>query len=173
VLSQDTVAEYDQGGAVPQFFVTITGERQGQFKGELSEASHTAEIGGLRLSMELDVPLDIATGHTSGKRQYQPITITKQWGAASPQILRAAATGETLKTVSIRFVQTKSTGVEEISQTIILTNATISQVRRFVDFTPATSNPAGQELEEVALTFQRIEIADVPAGTSFSDDWEA
>ena len=38
--------------AVPQFFVIIKGSKQGQFKGELNEAGHTAEIGGLRLSME-------------------------------------------------------------------------------------------------------------------------
>ena len=60
-----------------QFFVIINGSKQGQFKGELNEAGHTAEIGGLRLSMELDIPHDAATGHASGKRQYQPITSRK------------------------------------------------------------------------------------------------
>src|SRR5262249_21497649 len=52
-------------------------------------------------------------------------------------ILQAAATNETLSTVSLRFVHTTSTGVEETSQTITLTNATISEVRRYVDFTAA------------------------------------
>ena len=50
--------------------------------------------------MELDVSLDTATGHASGKRQYKPLTITKEWGAAPPQILEAAATSEVLATVS-------------------------------------------------------------------------
>src|SRR5215471_12101292 len=95
--------------------------------------------------MELDIPHEAATGHASGKRQYQPITVTKEWGAASPQILQAAATNETLSTVSLRFVHTTSTGVEETSQTITLTNATISEVRRYVDFTAAAGMcwPAG------------------------------
>jgi hypothetical protein len=56
-------------------------------------------------------------------------------GAASPQILQAAATNEILTAVSLRFVPTTSTGVEETLQTITLTNATISEVRRYVDFT--------------------------------------
>ena len=56
---------------MPLFFVIIKGSKQEQFKGELREAGHTTEIGGLRLSMELDVPLDTATGHASGKRQYR------------------------------------------------------------------------------------------------------
>ena len=112
---------------MPQFFV-IKGSRE--FKGELHQAGHTAEIGGLRLSMELDVPRDGATGHTTGKRQYQPLIITKGWGAASPQILQAAATNEILTTVSLQFVHTTSTAVEETSQTITLTNAAISEVPR-------------------------------------------
>ena len=111
-----------------------------------------------------------ATGHASGKRQYQPITVTKEWGAASPQILQAAATNETLNTVSLRFVHTTSTGVEETSQTITLSNATISEVRRYVDFTAAAGSAGQLELEDVSFLFQRIVVEDVPGKTSFSDD---
>ena len=31
-------------------------------------------------------PRDVATGMASGKRQYAPIKIVKEWGAASPQL---------------------------------------------------------------------------------------
>ena len=34
-------------------------------------------------------PRDVATGQASGKRQHQPVRITKEWGAASP-VLRIA-----------------------------------------------------------------------------------
>lgn len=157
---------------MPLFFIIIQGSKQGPFKGELLEAGHTAEIGGLRLSMELDVPLDVATGHASGRRQYKPLTITKEWGAASPQILQAVATSEVLTTVSLRFVRTTPTGTEETSQTITLTNATISEVRRYVDFTAA--GDAGRlELEDVSFVFQRIMVEDVPGHTSFVDSWQS
>jgi type VI secretion system secreted protein Hcp len=156
---------------VPLFFVIIKGSKQGQFKGELREAGHTTEIGGLRLSMELDVPLDTATGHASGKRQYKPLTITKEWGAASPQILEAAATSEVLATVSLRFVQTTPTGTEETSQTIALTNAIISEVRRYVDFTASAGSPGQLELEDVSFVFERITVEDVPGHTAFADSW--
>jgi type VI secretion system secreted protein Hcp len=144
---------------VRQFFLIIKGLRQGQFKGEHHEAGHTTEIGGLRLSMELDIPLDAATGHASGKRRYQPLTITKAWGAASPQILQAAATNEILTAVSLRFVQTTSTGAEETLQTITLTNATISEVRRYVDFTAGAGSSTLLQLEDVSFIFQRIAMA--------------
>ena len=157
---------------MPQFFVAITGSKQGSFKGELVEAGHSTEIGGLRLSMELDVPLDVATGHTSGKRQYKPITITKEWGAASPQILEAAATNEILTTVSLRFVHTTSTGTVETSETITLNNAMISQVRRYVDFTAPTGGAGQLELEDVSFVFQRITVEDIAGHTSFTDSWQ-
>ena len=159
---------------MPLFFVIIKGSKQGQFKGELLEAGHTGEIGGLRLSMELNVPLDVATGHASGKRQYKPLTITKEWGAASPQILQAAANSEVLTTVSLQFVQKTPTGTEETSQTITLTNATISEVRRYVDFTAPPAGSAGQlEPEDVSFTFERITVEDVPGHTSFADSWQS
>ena len=66
-----------------------------------------------------------------------------------------------------------ATGVEETSQSITLTNATISKVRRYVDFT-APSGSAGQlELEDVSFLFQRITVEDVPGRTSFTDNWQA
>ena len=121
--------------------------------------------------MELDVSLDTATGHASGKRQYKPLTITKEWGAAPPQILKAAATSEVLATVSLGFVHTTPTGAEETSQTITLTNAIISGVRRYVDFTAPAGNPGQLELEDVSFVFERIMVEDVPGHTSFADSW--
>ena len=72
--------------------------------------------------------------------------------------------------MSLRFVHTTSTGVEETSQTITLSNATISEVRRYVDFTAAAGSAGQLELEDVSFLFQRIVVEDVPGKTSFSDD---
>ena len=33
-------------------------------------------------------PRDVATGMATGRRQYRPITIVKEWGAASPELLK-------------------------------------------------------------------------------------
>ena len=75
--------------------------------------------------------------------------------------------------MSLRFVHATSTGEEETSQTITLTNATISEVRRYVDFTAAAGSAGQLELEDVSFLFQRIVVEDVPGKTSFSDDWLA
>ncbi len=38
------------------------------------------------LTYEVKSPRDVATGQASGKRQHSQVTITKEWGAASPQL---------------------------------------------------------------------------------------
>jgi type VI protein secretion system component Hcp len=73
--------------------------------------------------------------------------------------------------VSIRFVHTTPTGVEAVSQTITLSNASISEVRRYVDHSAAMGSPGLLELEDVSFVFQRIVVEDVPGKTSFTDDW--
>ena len=68
-------------------------------------------------------------------------------------------------------MQTTPIGTEETSQTIALTNAIISEVRRYVDFTASAGNPGQLELEDVSFVFERITVEDVPGHTAFADSW--
>lgn len=54
-----------------------------------------------------------------------------------------------------------------------MTNAMISEVRRYIDFTAAAGCAGQLELEDVSFLFQRIVVDDPPGRTSFSDDWQA
>src|SRR5260221_8493409 len=94
------------------FYVTIEGSRQGRFKGESTLANAKGKIEGLTFSSEVASPRDVATGQASGKRIHSPITFTKQWGAASPQLFQAAVTNEILKSVLFEFVGTDKAGKE-------------------------------------------------------------
>jgi len=123
-------------------------------------------------------PRDAASGQASGKRQYQPVTIVKAWGAASPQGLTACATNEVLTEVDIDFTRPSPTGQEVIYQTVRLTNASVSQIARFTgrpdggEDTPAsghTGTATMMELERWAFTFQKIEVQDADGKTSFTD----
>ena len=112
-------------------YLTVIGNKQGQFKAEGVPVQHKASIPVLAFVMELASARGAAAGPVTGKRQYQPVTVVKEWGAASPQGLAACATNEVLSTVKIEFSKTKPTGDENTFQTVTLTNATLSDVRRF------------------------------------------
>jgi type VI secretion system secreted protein Hcp len=106
----------------------------------------------------------------SGKRQYSAITFTKLWGPSSPQMIQACTTNESL-TVTFEFVKA-SQGKEIVYQTIKLTGATISSVRRYIDVSVGSEPPDPRELEDISFTFQKIDIIDAN-GAAATDDWAA
>jgi type VI secretion system secreted protein Hcp len=156
-----------------EYFISIKGVRQGQFKGDQPNRVGRADwIAGAAFTMGLEVPRDEHTGLPTAKRIWKPVQFTSQWGAASPQILQALATNETLNPVIFEFTRTAPDGKEQVHQTITLTNATIVSVNRSFDQSePQQTHP--NELEIIELTFQKITVQDNAGGTMFTDDFEA
>jgi type VI secretion system secreted protein Hcp len=164
-----------------QSHISIKGTKQGQFKGEgIQDKRKDKWLPVLSFNMEVISPRDIATGQASGKRQWKPISIVKEWGAASPQLLAACSTNEVLSDVVIEFSKTNVNGEEYVYQQIKLTNATISSVDRFTGNKDGAEGSSSArhtqsvdtlELERFRLTFQKIELADNDGKTNFADDW--
>jgi type VI secretion system secreted protein Hcp len=156
-------------------YVTIEGDTQGKFKAEGSFSKFGGDkIGVLSYSSGVVAPHDAATGQPSGKRQHQTVKFTKQWGAASPQIFQALVQNENLKKVVFSFTRTTAAGKEEVHFTVTLTNASVVAVRPSLDLGARTgSSFDGHELEQVELTFEKIEIEDKAGKVTASDDWDA
>ena len=154
-------------------YVKIKGSKQGQFKSEtVAKAAGAGAIPVLRFSSTAQAPRDAATGQASGKRQWQPIRITKEWGAASPQLLNAMLTNEVLANVVFEFWRADQTGKEQLHYRITLQNATVSSINSFFDRTTPTSTPfAGHELEDVEFAFQSIQVEDVADKTTAADNF--
>lgn len=150
-----------------QFFVTIEG-KSGPIKGESTQKGHEKSIVGNAFSYSVRAPRDLASGMASGKRQHGPVTFTKEWGAASPQLFQALVTNEVLKTVLFEFMQSAPTGEQQVYQTVTLTNASLSSLTR-----RASGANEPHELEDIGMTFQKIEIEDKIGHASASDDWDS
>ena len=153
-----------------EFYVTIEGTKQGKFRGESPRDGHQDKIACISYSYTLKSPRDAATGQASGKRQHQPVTITKEWGASSPQFFQACVSNEVLKSVLFEFIRTNSDGKEDVYQTVTLTNASISE---FKQFTSDAGRAQGDvhELDEISFTFQTISIRNTAGKTAAGDDW--
>lgn len=159
-----------------QFYVSIEGTKQGKFKGESIREAWKDKIAGLSLDYQVTSPRDPSTGQASGKRQHQPVSFTKEWGASTPQFIQALCTNEVLKSVLFEFVHTTPEGAEEVYHTVKLVNATVSNIRQYVGsttFKEPTARVAHDthELEDISLTFQRIEIENKTGSTMVTDDW--
>lgn len=162
-----------------EFYVTIEGTKQGKMKGESIRDAHKEKLSGLSYRHEIKSPRDVATGQASGKRQHGPVTITKEWGPATPQLFQAVVTNEVLKSVLFEFIHTTPEGAEEIYYTVKLTNATVSQVKYMTGGNAVEGAGSAKteatydthELEEVSFTYQRIEMEHKPGKTAALDDW--
>jgi len=162
-----------------EFYVTIEGTKQGKWKGESPRDKHKDKIGGLSYFHEIKSPRDVATGQASGKRQHGAITITKEWGASTPQSFQCLCTNEVLKTVLFEFFKTNATGEEYLYHTIKLTNATISNIKYMTgagagegaSSAKHTSHLDTHELEALSFTYQKIEVENKDGKTMGLDDW--
>jgi type VI secretion system secreted protein Hcp len=152
-----------------EFYVTIEGTQQGQLKGESAREAHHDKMAGLSFRYTVGSPRESATGMATGKRQHQPITFVKEWGAASPQLFTAAITNESLKSVLFEFVKTdQRSGEEVVFHTIKLTNAFVTTIEQYIDPGPESHDTLA--LEKLSLSFQRIEIANLEGKTSAIDE---
>jgi type VI secretion system secreted protein Hcp len=160
------------GGGI-QCRVAIRGAKQGQFKGDSTSRGAEKWIRCSQFLLSLTAPRDAATGLPTGKRQYAPIVITKEWDAASPQIFQAASTNEVLPQVELEFLRSNPAGMESVFETVTLTNATISAVKQYIGFPDAGEPPNPHPQENVSFTFQKIEITNAEGKTTAVDDWSA
>ena len=163
-----------------EFYVSVEGTKQGKFEGESVKNQYKDMIQGMAFEWDVTSPRDAASGLPSGKRQYKPITFTKEWGAASPQLFQALTSNEVLKTVRFDFVRANASGAEYVFQRITLTNASVSEIKRYAGtVTPAgiwVGNGApgtGRALEDVSFTFGSITLEDMDGKTMSADNWKA
>jgi type VI secretion system secreted protein Hcp len=146
-----------------EIYVAVEGTKQGKFRGESVAKLFKDQSRVLKFSYGVVSPRDVFTGLPSGKRQHKPIVITREPGAASPQFFTALVTNEVLKSVVIQFLRGNVvTGRTEVQQVIRLTNASISDFRQYV-------GDDGRWLEDVAFTFQKIQIENKPGATVATD----
>lgn len=157
-----------QAGGSAGCHLAIRGQKQGQFIGQNHQDKW---IPCSQFLLSLAAPRDQATGQASGKRQYSPVVITKDWDAASPQILTAAATNEVLVLVEFEFTKPTPDGRESVFEIVKLTNATIVAAKQYIGFPDTGEPPNPRNLEDVSFTFQKIEVTNNEGRTTFVDDW--
>jgi type VI secretion system secreted protein Hcp len=148
--------------------ITVEGSRQGDFN---EGSKKDKEIPIIGFTYNVQVPYDAAAGRATGKRHWDPITITKNIDNASPQLFSALVSNEVLKTVTVNMIIAEN-GKQKEFQTIRLTNAVIVKITQFEGAgAPGKLIPNYTPMEEVSILFQKIEIEGNKGKTISSDDW--
>ncbi|HEX8791274.1 MAG TPA: type VI secretion system tube protein TssD [Polyangiaceae bacterium] len=155
-----------------QGYVSIKGQKQGQFKGESMVTSRAAKwMDVLAFRSAVSVPMDAASGGVTGKRKHEPMCFTKHWGAATPQLLNSVVNNELLSEVDFEFVKTDAQGKESVFQTVKLLNAVIVDDRERLGSEAEVPGHTQETFEEVCFAYQRAEITNNDGRTTTVDSW--
>jgi type VI secretion system secreted protein Hcp len=156
-------------------YVSIEGQKMGIFKGNAISEGNEGKIECIGFKYLVVVPHDAESGRSSGKRQHSPFVIVKYIDYSTPQLLQAAYTNETLKTVVIEFLKNDRMGRQLVYYRVTLTNATISQISQYGGTASADNslnlNSNGGQFEDVSFNFESIQIDHLVGNTSVMDNW--
>ena len=152
-------------------YLRLKGQVQGDIKGSVTLAGREDSIMVIGFNHEVVSPRDAASGLPTGKRQHQPLTITKEIDKSSPLLMNALTNNENLTEVTLRFWQPSRSGQEVQFYTIQLKNAAIIDIRQEMLNNKYPENMQMKELEHVSFAYQKITWTFEDGGISSSDDW--
>ena len=132
-------------------YMTITGTKQGRFKGEAM--SEKLSI----VSVSHDQKM--ASGMSTGRRMHGDITIKREVDQASPKFFQAMSTNEVLSDVTIVFANSATPG--KAVRSITLSDAAIISDRK----------AGGSEL--ITIEYSKILVTWTDGGKTATDDWES
>jgi type VI secretion system secreted protein Hcp len=158
------IGEAARGSGAMAIYAKIKGKIQGDIKGSVMATGHTGEIEINSCEMGLASPVDIASGHPAGRRQWRPIHLVKPLDASTALLYNAIVTNELLTSVVITYWRTGLDGKPSNFIKISLTNAMI------VDYNHLGNND-GTGTEKVSLTFTKWEFSWLPTSLGAVDDW--
>jgi type VI secretion system secreted protein Hcp len=161
-----------------EFYVTITGQKSGVITGSVTEKGREGSIGGLAMSHSIDSPRDPQSGLPTGQVTHKPFVFTKALDKSTPQLLDLLVTNENVSKCVFKFwtVQTKAAtgvGTEVQNYTVTLTNANIASYNAYTANPDQLNQYDATELEDWALTYQKIDWSWNDGGITTEDDWEA
>ena len=146
-------------------YLYAEGQTQGEIKGSVITKGHEDSIEVLSYSHSIISPRDAASGLPTGKRQHNPIVITKEIDKSTPLLYSVLVNNENLLHWKLELWQLTTKGTYQMYFTIELQNANIQQI--------TTKGSNFGATEQVSFTYQKILWTWVDGGITAEDDWEA
>ena len=95
-------------------------------RGSVDVQDRESSVEVLSFSHGLLVPTDSNTGKITGTRLHAPLMIEKEFDSSSPYLYKAVATGQTLKSVEIKWYRINDAGQEVEYFNMLLENVRVT-----------------------------------------------
>lgn len=156
-------------------YLTLSGEKTGEVRGSVTQKGREGKIMVIAAHHEVVSPRDQVTGLLTGKRQHQPLVITKQVDRASPLLHQMQGSDERIVTWELDFwaAQVRAAagiGAETMIYTITLGDAAIASIATVMPNNKDAALAKLEPYEEVAFTYQQIAWTWVDGAITAQDD---
>lgn len=145
----------DDGGALIKGSVDVQNREQSI---EITSFSHN-----------LYIPTDGNTGRLTGTRVHGALMFEKEFDSSSPYLMKAVATGQTLKSAEFKWYRINDAGQEVEYYNMYLEGVKIVSVTPMMHDTKTVTN-AGH-LEQVQLRYAKITWTFKDGNIQYSDAW--
>ena len=147
----------DDGGADVKGSVTVTG-REGSV--EVVAFDHGIHI-----------PTDGNTGKLTGTRVHSAVTFTKETDASTPYLYKAVTSGQTLKSVEIKWYKIDDAGKEKEYFNTQLDNVKVVSVKPQMLDIKNLAFEKHNHLEKIELRYEKITWAYKDGNIIHADSW--
>lgn len=159
-------------------YLRLKGQKQGEIRGSVVQKGREGRIAVIESNHELSVPLDLASGQSSGHLQHRPFIVVKEIDQATPRLYQALIDGEVFTEFELQYwaarragAAASAAGTEVQRYTVRLGQARLRGIR-FVH--PDVLDPDLKdfpEAEELSFTYERIEWLWVDPPSSAVLNW--
>ena len=161
-------------------FIKIQGTNQGlitagacsvESVGNMAVEDHIDESRILEVLHKVYIPKDPHSGMATGQRIHEAIELTKMTDKASPLLYNALSSNEVLDTVEIKYYRPSATGALEHYLLTTLSQAQIAGISHYLPNVLDVSKAHINQYEIVSISYSKIVIEHVVAGTTFEDSF--
>ena len=153
-------------------YLTLTGETQGKVNGSVTQAGREDSIMVFDVRHAIATPRDAASGLPTGKRQHQPLQITKEIDESSPILYNILTNSENITEWRLDFWRPSRSGKETQFYSIELLNASINEIVLEMQNNKIRELMPLPELERISFVYQKITWTWQDGGITAEDDWE-
>ena len=143
-----------------------------EIKGSVTVQGRERSIEVIGFSHGLNLPVNSSAGKIAGTRVHSPMTLEKEFDAASPYLYKAVATGQTLKSAELKWYRINDAGKEQVYFIMLLEGVKITGVNPGMANTKLAEMAALNHCESISMMYERITWHYTDGNIKYSDAWE-
>jgi len=162
--------------SVTSTYLKLKSEKTGEIRGTVRQRGLENSIPIIAVHHEINAPKDMSTGMSSGKRQHQPIVITKEVDNVTPILYRILTGNELITEASLLFYGTDpssmlSSSPESNIYTITFRKATIGKIELSLFDLMQKEKRTPNPVEHVSFFYDQIEWKWINGDIGYTDNW--